>query len=78
MHDYGYREWNGLLKDLYYARWKLYFSMLDNMLAGKEGGDIDFYALEEEWCLQNTVYTTSPKGTPVAVGIDLIKELLQD
>lgn len=78
MHDYGYREWNGLLKDLYYARWKRYFSMLDNMLAGKESGDIDFYAQEEEWCMQNTVYTASPKGAPVSVGIDLIKELLQD
>lgn len=44
LHDYSHREWAGLLRDLYYKRWKAFF---DSELRGAPAPD--FYRMEEEW-----------------------------
>lgn len=35
LHDYSHREWSGLLKDLYYQRWKAFFEQKQAELDGK-------------------------------------------
>ena len=49
LRDYAHKEWNGLLKDFYYMRWKLYFDNLARKMEGETIPEIDFYAVEEAW-----------------------------
>jgi alpha-N-acetylglucosaminidase len=35
LHDYSHREWSGLLKDLYYLRWKTFFEQKQQELEAK-------------------------------------------
>ena len=50
LHDYSHREWSGLLKDLYYPRWKVFFEQKQQELDGKSAGEaINFYGMERAW-----------------------------
>ena len=33
LRDYANKEWQGLLKDFYYNRWKIYFDALEKQMA---------------------------------------------
>lgn len=57
LHDYAHKEWNGLLRDFYYVRWKRYFDELHSQMKGKKKTSIDFYAIEEEWTLSKKNYS---------------------
>ena len=41
--DYSAREWNGVVGDYYYGRWKLYFDMLFDALDHEQALDYDVY-----------------------------------
>ncbi len=47
LRDYAHKEWNGILKDFYFMRWKAYFDYLACVLDGKQPEELDFYTLEE-------------------------------
>ena len=51
LRDYAHREWNGLLKDVYYVRWKVFFE--------NENSPIDYYAMDEKWTKQTNFYSSS-------------------
>jgi len=70
LRDYAHKEWNGLLRDFYYPRWKTYLDMLEKVMEGSPMEDIDFYAMEEDWTLQHNHYGEYAKGNPV----DMAKE----
>lgn len=75
LHDYAHREWNGLLRDFYYLRWKTW---LDEQLKGFEGGQpkaIDFYALEEPWTLKHNSYASEAEGDPVDIACEIYREI---
>ena len=42
LRDYAHREWNGILKDFYYMRWKTWFDYQTRLLDGKKTAAIDF------------------------------------
>lgn len=69
LHDYGHREWQGLIADLYAPRWRRWF---DARLASW-GADtlpaIDFYALDAEWVDSHRRYSPEPEGCSVATAI---------
>lgn len=44
LHDYAHREWGGILRELYYKRWKAFF---DSELRGAPAPD--YYLMECEW-----------------------------
>lgn len=44
LHDYSHREWGGIIKELYYPRWKAFF---DHELKGAKAPD--YYMMEKEW-----------------------------
>jgi hypothetical protein len=44
LHDYAHKEWNGILKDFYYMRWKTYFDALIATLDGRLVPVLDWYA----------------------------------
>lgn len=75
LHDYAHREWNGLLRDFYYLRWKTW---LDEQLKSFEGGQpkaIDFYALEEPWTLKHNSYASETVGNPVDIACEIYREI---
>ncbi|WP_302535797.1 alpha-N-acetylglucosaminidase [Phocaeicola coprophilus] len=75
LHDYAHREWNGLLRDFYYLRWKTW---LDEQLKSFEGGQpkaIDFYALEEPWTLKHNSYVSEAEGNSVDIACEIYREI---
>lgn len=67
LRDYAHKEWNGLLKDFYHMRWKLYFDTLSQKLDGKALPKIDFYAVEEEWTKETKPYRMDAEGDCIVV-----------
>lgn len=67
LRDYAHKEWNGLLKDFYHMRWKLYFNTLSQKLDGKALPKIDFYAVEEEWTKETKPYRMDAEGDCIVV-----------
>lgn len=65
LRDYSHREWNGLLKDFYYPRWKAYFGMLKKRMDGQNAEEIDWYAFEEPWTREQNTYPVCPQGDVV-------------
>ncbi|MDU6359347.1 MAG: alpha-N-acetylglucosaminidase C-terminal domain-containing protein, partial [Clostridiales bacterium] len=58
LRDYACREWAGLTLDFYYKRWQTYFHALSR---GTENL-IDWYALEDAWTRELSLFTTKPEG----------------
>ena len=67
LRDYAHKEWNGILKDFYYKRWKIYFEGLSASLEGKQLPVIDWYAIEEPWTKISDTYSAIPEGNCVEV-----------
>jgi len=102
LRDYAHKEWQGLLKDFYYVRWKTYFDALlqqmkaqlkpqPDLLGGGPNAnktaselfalalpqevEIDWYAIEEPWTLQQNSYTPEPVGDAMAVAEKIVRFL---
>ena len=67
LRDYAHKEWNGILKDFYYKRWKIYFEGLSASLEGKQLPVFDWYAIEEPWTKISDTYSATPEGNCVEV-----------
>ena len=73
LHDYSHREWSGLLKDLYYQRWKTFFEQKQQELDGKPAGEaINFYGMEKDWAEKCKSGVASIKMLPT---IETVKEV---
>lgn len=46
LRDYAHKEWNGILKDLYYERWKLF---LYSLKRGENTNSIDWFSFDSKW-----------------------------
>ena len=75
LHDYAHKEWNGLLRDFYYMRWKTYFDGLARQLEGEAPQTIDFYALEEAWTLRHNAYSAEPEGDVLDTAREVYEEI---
>ena len=74
LKDYSYREWNGLLKDFYYVRWKKFFDELDKVAGSSTSvPSINWFSIEEPWTRETKAYPTTPTESPV----DVAKELYE-
>jgi alpha-N-acetylglucosaminidase len=67
MHDYSYREWSGIMKDLYKARFEKYFGELRKMTDKNSEPHIDWYEVDRAWTVTPYNYTTTPSGCTVEV-----------
>lgn len=65
LREYAHKEWNGVLRDFYYPRWKAYFDALAATLDGKPMREFDFYAMDEKWTLMHNGYPDKAQGNPV-------------
>lgn len=68
LRDYAHKEWSGLLRDVYYRRWKVWLGALEESLSsGRPVPEIDFFAMDEEWTRQHNEYPCRPQGDPTDV-----------
>jgi alpha-N-acetylglucosaminidase len=74
LHDYAHKEWQGILRDFYYPRWKHFMTQLENELNGQPSTNTDWYAMEEPWTLDHTPYSAQPEGDPIDVATSLLSE----
>lgn len=65
LRDYAHKEWSGVIKDVYYPRWKLYFDALINSLDSQSMPQFDYYAMDEKWTLQHNAYPSQAQGDAV-------------
>ena len=72
LHDYGHKEWQGLLKDFYYLRWSTFMKSLASQLSLQNTPQIDWYGLEEPWTLQKSPYSSKAEGSPIDVAKEVI------
>src|SRR6185437_3367064 len=76
LHEYGNRDWAGLVSDYYAARWKLYFESLDAALESDTAPKtIDWYAFGDRWNRSSKVYSTNPVGDTYQVSTAIAKKL---
>lgn len=78
LHDYSNREWNGILGDLYYQRWKLFFENKIKEMSGEKVDPIDFFQMEENWTYDTKPYSNRPEGDVFKVGKEVYKTIFGD
>jgi alpha-N-acetylglucosaminidase len=76
LHEYGNRDWAGLVSGYYAVRWKLYFDSLDSALvSGTPPKPIDWYAFGDAWNRSGKQYAAEPVGDTYAASIAIAKSL---
>ncbi|HYL69746.1 MAG TPA: alpha-N-acetylglucosaminidase C-terminal domain-containing protein, partial [Candidatus Dormibacteraeota bacterium] len=76
LHDYGNKEWAGLMRDYYRLRWQAYFESLDAELrTGRPALPIDWFALAEKWNHGTQHYSPDPQGDPLQVATRVAEAL---
>lgn len=75
LHDYAHKEWNGLLRDFYYPRWKTWLDRLNTLPDGDPAAAIDYYALDEPWTLQHNFYPPHKEGDCVEAAKEAAQHL---
>lgn len=75
LRDYAHKEWNGLLKDFYYNRWKIWIEQQKAQLNGSPAKDIDFYAIEEKWTQQKNPYSSQPEGDVLETAKEIYNQI---
>ncbi len=76
LHEYGNRDWAGLLRTYYAPRWKLFFDSLDQSLAtGKPPAAIDWYALGDTWNQSTQHFAAEPTGDTYALSLAIARRL---
>lgn len=75
LRDYAHKEWNGLLRDFYYNRWKIWIDQQMVQLSGAPVKEIDFYAIEEPWTRQTNPYSAQPEGNVIKVAKEVYADI---
>ena len=75
LHDYAYKEWNGLLRDFYLPRWQAFFAA--EAREPGSGATLDWYALEEPWTHRTDPYPAVPQGDPIDTARSVFTALFQ-
>lgn len=78
LRDYAHKEWSGILKDLYYTRWKIFFDELTDRLNGKKEKNIDFYTIDEKWSTSTNYYSYKKEGDLSSIIKEVYNELKQN
>lgn len=72
LHDYAHREWSGMLRDLYYPRWKTFFDALNR----GDAPPADYYPMEAEWAAGTQPYSTSAETNTIDMAWKVYNTLL--
>lgn len=77
LRDSAHKEWNGLLRDFYYNRWKVWIDCQKAQLDGAPVKAIDFYAIEEPWTKQTNPYSSQAEGDVIAVAKEVYAKITE-
>ena len=77
LRDYAHKEWNGLLRDFYYNRWKVWIEQQKAQLNGTPMKKIDFYAIEEPWTQQTNSYSSQAEGDVIEVAKEVYSKITE-
>lgn len=76
LHEYGNKDWAGLVRTYYAPRWSLYFDSLDTALAtGKPPQPIDWYSFGDAWNRSTTHFAAEPVGDTYAASLAIARAL---
>jgi alpha-N-acetylglucosaminidase len=76
LHEYGNRDWAGLISSYYAPRWKMYFDSLDNALTSdKQPKPIDWYAFGDQWNRSKRQFATEPVGDTYTISLEIAQRL---
>jgi alpha-N-acetylglucosaminidase len=76
LHEYGNKDWAGLTRDYYMARWKMYFDSLSTSLdSGQPPQSIDWYAFGDKWNHETRSYSPTPEGSAYDAATAIAQEL---
>jgi alpha-N-acetylglucosaminidase len=79
LHDYGNKDWAGLTRDYYRARWQTYFASLDAELGtGVSSKPIDWFELGDAWNHDSRPYPNRPHGDPYDMATRIARSLNLD
>lgn len=77
LRDYAHKEWNGLLRDFYYNRWKVWIDRQKAQLNGAPVKAIDFYAIEEPWTKQTNPYSSQAEDDVIEVAKEVYAKITE-
>ena len=76
LHEYGNRDWAGLIDTYYAPRWKLYFDSLDKALTtNTPPKPIDWYAFGDTWNRNPQTFPPNPTGDTYTAARAIAKSL---
>jgi alpha-N-acetylglucosaminidase len=76
LHEYGNRDWAGLIRSYYAPRWKLYFDSLEKSLeTGAEPAPIDWYQFGDNWNRSKERFASSLSGDTYAASLEIARRL---
>ena len=76
LHEYGNKDWAGLISSYYAARWKLYFASLDTALkTGAPPQPIDWYNFGDRWNQSAAHFSAVPVGDTYAASLAIARTL---
>lgn len=55
LHEYANKDWSGLLRTLYFPRWKMFIEKADQELRGQSPGPINFFLFEKDWSSKKNI-----------------------
>jgi alpha-N-acetylglucosaminidase len=71
LHDYSFREWEGIMSDLYKNRWETYFKLLTSSSDKNKKLEIDWFDFDYAWIVNNKKYSTEPFGDPIEACVSI-------
>lgn len=78
LHNYAYKEWAGVLKDVYYPRWRDFFTnLIIEMETGEKQPAIDYFAMDERWTRMTNPYPYQVQSDPVQTSIHVFDNLVK-
>jgi alpha-N-acetylglucosaminidase len=76
LHEYGNKDWAGLVNDYYLPRWRMYFSSLhDSLASGQPPQPIDWYAFGDRWNHETKSYPAVPEGDAYQAATEIARRL---
>ena len=78
LHNYAYKEWEGVLKDVYYPRWRAFLSTLNTALeTNSEPTKIDYFTMDERWTRMTNPYNEFAEGDPIEIATETFNTYLK-
>ncbi len=74
LHEYGHREWSGLLSNFYKPRWRLFFNYLQAKLNGKNPPKPNFYIFEKVWTKKTDLFPNKAIQNPVKQSVKIYRK----